>query len=132
MTDGLSSLQRATLQTQLQAFASEVGGVRSAVVASVDGFAIAVANGPAGSGERLAAMTSSMLALASAVGRELALGQLESLLAEASEGKVLMLTIPTPIPMLLMAACTREVLTGNVLWSARACSQKIVEQLAAA
>lgn len=125
MAEGLPTHQAARIQAQLQTFVDEVGGVRTAVVASVDGFAIAVANGDAGSGQRLAAMTSSMLALAAAVGRELALGTLESLMAEASEGKVLMLAIPTATPLLLMAACERRILTGNVLWSARACSQRI-------
>ncbi|WDS35224.1 roadblock/LC7 domain-containing protein [Pseudoxanthomonas sp.] len=129
MIDGLPAQQRDLVQAHLQAFASEVGGVRSAVVASVDGFAIAVANGAPGSGERLAAMTSSMLALAAAVGRELALGELESLMAEASAGKVLMLAIPAPVPLLLMAACERRILTGNVLWAARACSRRIADDL---
>ncbi|SEM23503.1 hypothetical protein SAMN05428989_3450 [Pseudoxanthomonas sp. GM95] len=129
MADGLPAPQRERLQVQLQAFAEEVGGVRCAVVSSVDGFALAVANGEPGSGERLAAMTSSMLALAAAVGRELALGHLESLLAEASEGKVVMLAIPAPTPLLLMAACERRILTGNVLWAARACSQRMAQDL---
>ncbi len=127
MAEALPAFQRDAIQAQLQAFAAEVGGVRSAVVASVDGFALAVANGPAGSGERLAAMTSSMLALAAAVGRELALGTLESLMAEASDGKVLMLAVPLTPPLLLMAACERNVLTGTVLWAARACSQRIAD-----
>jgi predicted regulator of Ras-like GTPase activity (Roadblock/LC7/MglB family) len=129
MADGLPARQRDVIQAQLQAFADEVGGVRCAVVASVDGFALAVANSPAEAGERLAAMTSSMLALAAAVGRELALGTLESLLAEASEGKVLMLAIPATTPVLLMASCERQVLTGNVLWAARACSQRLAAHL---
>lgn len=39
-------------------------------------------------------MTSAMLALAAAVGRELSLGELEVLMLEAGEGKVLMLALP--------------------------------------
>lgn len=123
----MSDARIARIRAELDAFAHALPGVRSAVVASVDGFAIAEATGQAGAGDRLAAMTSSMLALGKAVTRELALGSMEVLMMEADEGKVLMLSIPSPgTPLLLMAACNRRTVIGNVLWSARECSQKIV------
>lgn len=131
MAEPLPAALRNALQGRLQAFIDSVGGVRCAVVSSVDGFALAVANGAPGSGERLAAMTSSMLALAAAIGRELAIGELESLLADASHGKVAMLAIPADPPLLLMAACERDVLSGTVLWAARACSADIALALGA-
>ena len=117
----------ARIRAELDAFASNVPGVRNAVVASVDGFALAEASGQGDNGERLAAMTSSMLALAKAVTRELALGGMEVLMIEADKGKVLMLSIPVPArPLLLMAACNQRSVIGNVLWSARECAQKIL------
>lgn len=121
------SLPTQRVQARLDAFASQVEGVRNAVVASVDGFDIAQA-GTGGNAERLAAMTSSMLGLARAVGRELALGELEVLIVEASHGKVLMLSVPLrPQPVLLMAACDARALTGTVLWRARECAQQILQ-----
>ncbi|PCO29929.1 hypothetical protein, partial [Escherichia coli] len=52
------------------------------------------------------------------VGRELALGTMEVLLLEASEGKVLMQSIPLPRgSLLLMAACGQRSVIGHVLWS---------------
>jgi predicted regulator of Ras-like GTPase activity (Roadblock/LC7/MglB family) len=115
---------------KLQEFAESVDGVRAAVVASVDGFALAQASTDPSSGERLAAMTSAMLALASAVGRELSLGSMEILMLEASEGKVLMQSIPLSRgSLLLMAACGQRSVIGHVLWSARECGRKIQAEL---
>lgn len=121
--------RRQRLAVPLEAFAGRVEGVRSVVLASVDGFAIVQA-GAQGNGERLAAMTSAMLALAAAVGRELALGELQTLMLEAGEGKVLMLALPAePAPLLLMAACDRRSVIGQVLWSARECGQAVLAEL---
>lgn len=105
-------------------------GLRAAVLSSVDGFAQAQSGTETAHGERLAAMTSAMLGLAGAVGRELKLGVMEVLILEAGQGKVLMLHLPArPAPLLLMAACDRDRLTGNVLWSAKECGQKILAEL---
>ncbi len=115
---------------RLQEFTGSVDGVRAAVVASVDGFALAHSATDQSSGERLAAMTSAMLALATAVGRELTLGTMEVLMLEASEGKVLMQSIPLSRgSLLLMAACGQRSVIGHVLWSARECGRKIQADL---
>lgn len=83
----------------------EVSGIQAIVVASADGFALAQA-GPQGHvADRLAAMTSSMLGLAGALGRELHFGELDTLILDATDGKVLMLAIPGTRPRLLMTAC---------------------------
>ena len=125
----LSEAHVARIQAELDIFTATIPGLRNAVIASIDGFPIAEASGQGGNGDRLAAMTSSMLALAKAVSRELALGNMEVLMIEADEGKVLMLSIPAPVPaspLLLMAACNQRSVIGNVVWSARECSQKIL------
>ncbi|MEA5667617.1 roadblock/LC7 domain-containing protein, partial [Stenotrophomonas sp. MH1] len=101
------------VDARLREFTESVDGVRAAVVASVDGFALAQSATQQSSGERLAAMTSAMLALASAVGRELSLGTMEVLMLEASEGKVLMQSIPLARgSLLLMAACGQRSVIG--------------------
>lgn len=118
------------VQEHLQRFVAGIPGIKSAVIASVDGFALAQVTGRENQAERLAAMTSSMLALAAAIGRELSLGTLEVLMIEADDGKVLMLSIPAPQqPLLLMAACSQRSVIGNVLWNARECGQKILHDL---
>ena len=46
------------MERRLREFSDAVDGVRTAVVASVDGFALAQSNPASTNGERLAAMTS--------------------------------------------------------------------------
>lgn len=122
--------QRQRLEHHLQAFSAAVPGIRTTVVASVDGFALASVGGSGDNGDRLAAMTSSMLGLAAAIGRELALGELEVLMVEAGAGKVLMLSIPCRHrPLLLMAACTERSVIGNMRWSAKECGRRILAEL---
>jgi len=76
-------------------------------------------------------MTSAMLALAAAVGRELLLGDLQTLMLEAAGGKVLMLAIQAEgrAPLLLMAACDQRSVIGQVLWQSRECGQAILAEL---
>lgn len=122
--------QRGRIEGHLSDFIGAVDGIRTTVVASVDGFVLAKAGGMADAGERLAAMTSSMLGLAGAIGRELALGELEVLMLDASQGKVLMLSIPcAQRPLLMMAACSQRSVIGNALWSAKDCGRKILAEL---
>lgn len=129
---GRGKVERALMQKHLDALAGALPGVRTAVVASVDGFAVAQSRGSGGSEERLAAMTSSMLALASAVGRELGMGPLQALMLEAEDGKVLMLSVETGgEPLLLMVACTQRSVMGTVLWTARECAREIAATLSA-
>lgn len=135
MADGtplrpVDAIQAQRVLPSMQRFVDRVEGVRTVVLASVDGFALVQA-GAHGNGERLAAMTSAMLGLAGAVGRELALGQLQTLMLEADEGKVLMLALPTTAgtPLLLMAGCDQRSVIGQVLWSARECGQAILAEL---
>jgi hypothetical protein len=127
---GLGELERANVERRLREFSESVDGVRTAVVASVDGFALAQSNPSSANGERLAAMTSAMLALAAAIGRELALGQLDVLMLESEGGKVLMLALKTEhAPLLLMAACDHRSVIGNVLWSAKECGRNVLAEL---
>ena len=126
----LSQQQKVVVGALLQQYAS-VDGVRAVVLSSVDGFALADVASNDNRGQRLAAMTSAMLALAGAVGKELEMGGLQVLMLEALNGKVLMLSLNAGNDtLLLMAACDQRSVIGNVLWSARECGQRVVETLA--
>jgi len=121
---------RDKLQAHLDGLAGSLHGVRSAVLASVDGFVVVQTSVNGTSGDRLAAMTSSMLALASAVGRELKIGALHALMLEAEGGKVLMLSVGNAgTPVLLMVACSQRSVMGKVLWTAKECAKEIASTL---
>jgi predicted regulator of Ras-like GTPase activity (Roadblock/LC7/MglB family) len=113
------------LDVHLSALVAAVDGVSGVVVASLDGFALAQVGRADGAAERLAAMTSSMLGLANALGRELDIGVLDTLLLDAEHGKVLMLTIPAQPTRLLMAACNQDCVMGQILWHAKQCVRAI-------
>lgn len=121
----------ATLDPPLTDLVSAVDGLHGVVVASLDGFALAEVGRADGTAERLAAMTSSMLGLANALGRELQIGALDTLILDAEDGKVLMLTIPSQPPRLLMAACSQACVMGQILWQAKQCVHAIAEAMAA-
>lgn len=127
MTDATGSAVAPVAASALRVLLSDVAGIQAIVVASTDGFALAQ-DGPQGhTADRLAAMTSSMLGLASALGRELQFGDLDTLILDAAHGKVLMLAIPGPQPRLLMAACDHSCVIGNALWHAKQCVRSIAD-----
>lgn len=111
----------------LEKLVKDVDGIGAAVVATADGFALAAAADGTAGPERLAALTSSMFALAVAVAKELGLGELGSLVLEAAAGKVMMLTIPASTPLVLMVSCCDAALIGNVLWRAKQAAADIAK-----
>nr|WP_295521156.1 roadblock/LC7 domain-containing protein [uncultured Stenotrophomonas sp.] len=117
----------ASTASALHALARDVTGIQAIVVASADGFALAQAGPQANVADRLAAMTSSMLGLASALGRELRFGELDTLILDAANGKVLMLSIPGTQPRLLMTACDHSCVIGNALWHAKQCARALAD-----
>ncbi len=117
------------LDPHLSRLVAAVDGLSGVVVASLDGFALAQVGRADGAAERLAAMTSSMLGLANALGRELEIGVLDTLMLDAQDGKVLMLTIPSQPTRLLMAACTQDCVMGQILWHAKQCVRAIAETM---
>lgn len=128
MTDiAASAPAHPELVPALAALATQVTGLQGAVVASTDGFALAQLGRAAQTVDRLAAMTSSMLALAGALGRELCFGELDTLILDAEHGKVLMLAIPGEPTRLLMVACDTRGVIGTVLWHAKQCVRAIAD-----
>lgn len=107
------------LERHLNSLVAAVDGLSGVVVASLDGFALAQVGRADGAAERLAAMTSSMLGLANALGRDLDIGVLDTLMLDAEHGKVLMLTIPSQPMRVLMAACNQNCVMGQILWHAK-------------
>lgn len=113
---GLEDWETELVEEHLRQFAAAAPALGAAVVASADGFLLAQVAGKMGAAERLAAMTSTMLAVAAAMGRELALGQCDVLTLQARAGQVLMLSLPMERrSLLLMATCAdREQLEATI------------------
>lgn len=113
-------------QSALDALLDDLPGVRSAVVATADGFELAVASRSSLSGERLAALSSSMLALAQASLRELQIAGSGSVLVESGGGKLLIAEAATPPwPVVLCLVADGEAMAGKLLWAARRCVETL-------
>lgn len=126
----LSDSERDYCEKTIAALVNQCKGLLGCVIASVDGFVVAEVNQQGDSGERLAAMSSSATALANAIVDELEYGQLNTLVIDASKGKILVLSILTDKQELaLLCACNSEALIGQVLFSAKAAVGKIVSKL---
>ncbi len=121
----------ATRQVQqcLEELGASSSGITLAVVTSEDGFEIAAYRGGAISG-RIAAMSSSLEALAEAITREASLGKNRSLIIEAENGAVLVLGLDstTPRASLSVVAQAGETL-GQLLWAARNCCKSLERAL---
>jgi uncharacterized protein len=74
---------------------------------------------------RLAAMSSSMVALSHALAGEIDLGETENLLIEAKLGKILMLGINTTPKLCLTVIAKPSATLGNVLVHAKICAEAI-------
>lgn len=110
----------------LQWFMSQTSGVTAALVATADGFEIASVLHQTLSAEKMAAMTSSILALGEAVLAEAELSDCQNVVIESRNGMVVMLAIGDPRNELLLSVIAdRNAMLGQVLWAARRCCEQI-------
>lgn len=118
-------------QTGLQWFVSQTSGVTAALVATADGFEIASVLHQSLSAEKMAAMTSSILALGEVVLAEAELSDCQNVVIESSNGMVVMLAIGDPRNELLLSVIAdRNAMLGQVLWAARRCCEQIRQSVA--
>ena len=120
----------AMCREQLRALLAAADGADSAAIVSGDGFEIASQFKDSVSVSRVAAMTSSLHAIALAAGSELALGANHSVVVESEKGTLLILRIPTAQSELLLTVIARSSsLLGSVLFAARRCAGTIAERM---
>lgn len=103
----------------LQKFTEDQAPSAMCVVATVDGIEVAALNPkreyrPA----QLAAMASSLLAVAGAAGREVGHAACDRLIVESSTGKLLMKPVGANSGLVLCMALPADVLLGKALWAA--------------
>ena len=117
-------------QAQLDALRREHREVLGTLLSTMDGFEVAASVGAPISPKKMAAMTSSLLALAEAVSRESSVGQCRDLVLESSSGFVLMMDVPsTAHRSVLTVLCTEAAVLGRIRWAARNAREAIAQAL---
>lgn len=113
---------------QIRELMVAVPGIDSVLLSSTDGFELAAVHKRASlEGGKLAAVSSSILALVDAFLGEINLTGCQSLTLEADNGKALIAAVPAPNhPMLLVVVTSSNVLLGHVLHSVRHAIQRLV------
>lgn len=125
-----SDQEKLICQNELQALLQSCKGLLTCVASSVDGFVVAEASLQDANGERLAAMSSSATAVADAVISELGYEKMEAVVIDASKGKIIVLSAPTPKQdLVFLCACNSDALIGQVLYSTKSAANRIIQAL---
>ncbi len=118
-------LQKAC-QQHIETLVQQTRGIASASVVSGDGFEVASLMRDEISGDKLAAMASSLLALSEAVVQELRMDGCRNIIIESERGSVVSLRIPaSEHELLLCVLCNDSASLGAVLFAARSTAQGI-------
>jgi uncharacterized protein len=116
----------------LRQLVADTAGVESACLVTGDGFEIASALNKGVSAARLAAMTSSMHALGTAVTTELKMKECKSVIVDGESGTVVMVRVPSHhAEMMLAVTCGKRGTIGGVLFAAKQHARWIDERLTA-
>ena len=126
-----SRLQATICQRGIDQLLRDNSGIRQALVATSDGFEIVTAPPhTAETAAQLAAMSSSMLALAEAMVREARLSTCNDVLVDCEAGRLMLLSVPLQdTQFVLCVASGNDTTLGHVLSSARLCAQEISRRL---
>lgn len=116
-------------RAEVQSMLVSVQGLNSVLLSSTDGFELAAAyKGSDLPGGKIAAVSSSILALVEAFVGEINLKGCQTVSLEAENGKAFLASIPAPHhPMVLVVIANYNVLMGQVFHSIRDVSQRLVE-----
>lgn len=116
-------------EKQIQTLLHNVQGIDLSMLCSSDGFELAsfekISTPNKG---KLAAVSSSILAMVQAFMQELKLEGCQSITLDANNGKAILISIPHPkYPMLILVLTSNDVLLGQLLYCARKIAQEISE-----
>lgn len=122
----------AICREHLEAMVHDTAGIESAAVVTGDGFELAAVLRHGLSGNKLAAMTSSLLALSEAVVEELKMRGCRNVIIEGESGTVVMIRVPAEgLDLLMSVLCRESAVLGSVLYAARTCASRLGVLLAA-
>lgn len=111
-----------SIHRQLRQLGENSPGIQLAVLTSADGFEVATyqAHIAEAVAAKVAAMTSSITALADAITRETGLSTSRNLIIESDNGTVLLLSLREAHPPLSLAVvANKQAILGHLLWAAR-------------
>lgn len=125
-----TSRRTAACRQQLELLVRDTAGIESAAVVTGDGFELAAVLRHDLSGDKLAAMTSSLLALSEAVVEELRMRKCRNVIIEGEGGTVVMIRVPADgIDLLMSVLCREDAVLGSVLYATRVCAARLGAQL---
>ncbi len=114
-------------QASIQELMAAVPGIQNVILASTDGFELCSAQRDNQvQGSKLAAVSSSILALVQAFLGEIHFTGCQSMTLEAENGKAIIAAVNSVNhPMLLVITTSKSVLLGHLLHSLKACTQAL-------
>lgn len=114
-------------QTQINEVINTVRGVHFVMVCSTDGFELATIHKRNNyNNSKLAAVSSSILAMVSAFVKEIQLTGCQSITLDAENGKAILTSVPAiRHPMIIVALSDKDVLLGQLLHALKNASQSI-------
>ena len=121
---------RPLCQKMLLEFTSLTAGVRQAVLASSDGFPLAMVNLESAEGRRLTAMSSTLSSLSRRIVQELGMVEAEATTIETPSGIVFCRQIPNNLtPLVLLAVTDGTVNAGLLNWAGKKAAASFTESL---
>lgn len=106
-------------------------GVATVVMTTLDGQEIAIYDpGQKFSAVRLSAMTSSLVAIARSVGREVDFDGCDRLMLETPAGKIIFRPVGPEYPYLLCVVVNRDAILGHTIWTVDKIVSNFIRQLA--
>ncbi len=115
----------------LHEFRATTAGVQSATIATFDGVTVASTLHGKHEGDKLAAMSSSIAALAAALTREVGHPEPDRVLLESGHGRIISLKVPSASVGIVFTAVTdHNAVLGSLLWSCGVVTGKLAEYAA--
>lgn len=130
MAESVAAMPRLALVARCAELLAELRqgtpGVVSATVATADGLAVASTLVGGSEVDKLAAMSGSIAALASALTRETGRGEPERVILESAGGHVVSMKVPGSAAGLVLTVVTDgNAVLGKLLWNCRATAEKL-------
>ncbi|MCG2574816.1 roadblock/LC7 domain-containing protein [Acinetobacter sp. ME22] len=117
-----------TANRQLQQLLSSVSGVQYVMLCSSDGFEItSISKKNLSNGSKIAAVSSSILAMIAAFLNEIQLTGCQSVTLDAENGKAFLTAIPSQHAMLLVTLTSNQCLLGQLIYEIKKTSEALIQ-----